>query len=128
MKNIFPVSLLSILIIILVAAVADSSDKQASPVQYEKQNIVGCSPGANDFSPHEVNGKYIPLLSGWGHHSYTITTKSDSAQIYFNQGLSFYYSFHFREALASFKESARFDSTCVMAYWGQALASGPYYN
>jgi len=128
MKNIFYVSLLSLLIIILVAAGADSSDKQASPVQYEKQNILGCSPGADDFSPNEVNGKYIPLLTGWGHHNYTITTKSDSAQIYFNQGLSFYYGFHFREALASFKESARFDSTCVMAYWGQALASGPYYN
>src|SRR5215831_16929846 len=128
MKNIFLLSPLSLIAIIVIAITFGSSKKQPTSVQYERQNILSCSPGADDFTPNEVNGKYIPLLSGWGHHSYTITTKSDSAQIYFNQALSFYYGYHFREALASFKEVARFDSTCVMAYWGQALASGPYYN
>ena len=39
-----------------------------------------------------------------------------------------YYSYHMKEALASFKEAARFDPNCAMAYWGQALAMGPYYN
>ena len=39
-----------------------------------------------------------------------------------------YYSYHMREAIASFKEAARFDSSCAMAYWGQALAMGPTYN
>jgi tetratricopeptide (TPR) repeat protein len=33
-----------------------------------------------------------------------------------------------KEAVASFKEAARFDSTCAMTYWGQALAMGPTYN
>lgn len=127
MKNIFLLSPL-LLIIMMIAAGVGSSNKRATPIQYEKQNILSCALGADNFTPNEVNGKYIPLLTGWGHHSYTITTNSDSAQIYFNQGLSFYYGYHFREALASFKEAARFDSTCVMAYWGQALASGPYYN
>ena len=74
------------------------------------------------------DGKFITLLPGWGNHSYTITTNSDSAQIYFNQGLTMYYSYHSREAIASFKEAARFDSSCAMAYWGEALAKGPPYN
>jgi hypothetical protein len=39
-----------------------------------------------------------------------------------------YYSYHSREALASFKEAARFDSNCAMIYWAQALAMGPSYN
>ena len=39
-----------------------------------------------------------------------------------------YYSYHMREALASFKEAARFDSTSAMVYWGQALAYGPNIN
>jgi hypothetical protein len=39
-----------------------------------------------------------------------------------------YYSYHFVEAIASFKEAAKFDSTCAVLYWGQALAMGPDYN
>jgi tetratricopeptide (TPR) repeat protein len=88
---------------------------------------IGCGPGTIDF-PADATGKFIRLLPGWGTHSYTISTSNDSAQIYFNQGLSMYYSYHMREAVASFKEAARFDSSCAMAYWGQALAMGPTYN
>jgi tetratricopeptide (TPR) repeat protein len=75
-----------------------------------------------------VDGKFISALPGWGAHQYKISTKSDSAQFYFNQGLSFYYGYHFTESLASFKESSRFDPSCAMSYWGQALSMGPYYN
>ena len=88
---------------------------------------VSCAPGA-DGEFLTSNGKFIPVMPGWGNHSYAITTNSDSAQFYFNQGLTFYYSYHAREAVASFKEAARFDSSCAMAYWGQALALGPTYN
>lgn len=88
---------------------------------------IGCAPGTEgDFVVS--NGKFIPVMPGWGNHAYAITTGSDSAQFYFNQGLTFYYSYHAREAVASFKEAARFDSSCAMAYWGQALALGPTYN
>jgi tetratricopeptide (TPR) repeat protein len=72
--------------------------------------------------------KMMIVLPGWGRHHYGISTKSDSAQFYFNQGLSMYYSYHWREANASFKEAARFDPKCAMAIWGQALARGPGYN
>ncbi|HEV7330273.1 MAG TPA: hypothetical protein VGN63_04475 [Flavisolibacter sp.] len=88
---------------------------------------ISCAPGA-DGEFVTSNGKFIPVMPGWGNHSYAITTGSDSAQFYFNQGLTFYYSYHAREAVASFKEAARFDSSCAMAYWGQALALGPTYN
>ncbi len=73
-------------------------------------------------------GRYLVALPGWGHHSYPVATESDSSQFFFDQGLSLYYGYHFKEAVASFKESARFDPDNAMAYWGQALAMGPYYN
>ncbi|MFT4017642.1 MAG: hypothetical protein QM668_11820 [Agriterribacter sp.] len=89
---------------------------------------ISCGPANYNVILPDENGKYITLLPGWGNHSYTITTNSDSAQVYFDQGLTMYYSYHPREAMASFKEAARFDSSCTMAYWGQALAKGPPYN
>jgi tetratricopeptide (TPR) repeat protein len=76
----------------------------------------------------DENGKYVAALPGWGDYTYKITTASDSAQFYFNQGLNMYYSYHMSESVASFREAARFDPGCAMAYWGQALAMGPYYN
>lgn len=76
----------------------------------------------------DASGKFMTALSGWGDLHYPVTTKVDSAQFYFNQGLSLYYSYHFPEAVASFKEASRFDPGCPMSYWGQALAMGPFYN
>jgi tetratricopeptide (TPR) repeat protein len=92
-----------------------------------KNDAMGCAPRVEgvDFI---TDGKFMIVLPGWGKHQYTISTKNDSAQLYFNQGLNMYYSYHFREANASFKESARFDPDCAMVYWGQALSRGPYYN
>lgn len=85
------------------------------------------SPASTDVRP-DGSGRYAPVFPGWGHYHYKISTTNDSAQFYFDQGLSLYYSYHLREALASFKEAARNDSNAVMAYWGEVLAMGPYYN
>lgn len=89
---------------------------------------ITCSPNTADDAVLSESGKYIDILPGWGNYSYTISTANDSAQLYFNQGLTLYYSYHAKEATASFKEAARFDNGSAMAYWGQALAMGPTYN
>lgn len=73
-------------------------------------------------------GDDIPLLPGWGNYSWKITTDSDSAQVYFNQGINMYYAFHIIEARASFDKATRFDPDCAMAWWGKALAFGPNIN
>jgi len=127
MKNVFFTSLLILFVLVLIAAKNNFYKHAAQPSAFEKHDIISCGFPSTDITADD-NGKFIPVLPGWGHYSYFITTTIDSTQIYFNQGLSFYYSYHFREALASFKEAARFDKNCAMAYWGQALAMGPYYN
>ena len=118
---------LILFLLVLIAAEKKFYGSTALPAPVENHDIISCGFTATDITADD-KGKFIPLLPGWGHYSYTITTVNDSTQIYFNQGLNFYYGYHFREALASFKEAARFDKNCAMAYWGQALAMGPYYN
>lgn len=73
-------------------------------------------------------GDDMPLLTGWGNYGWKITTTSDSAQVYFNQGINMYYAFHIIEARASFDKATRFDPNCAMAWWGKALAFGPNIN
>jgi hypothetical protein len=70
----------------------------------------------------------IPVITGAGIYKWKISTKNDSAQFYFNQGINMYYSFHIIEAMASFKKAARFDPNCAMLYWAQALGYGPNIN
>jgi tetratricopeptide (TPR) repeat protein len=94
------------------------------------ETAVSCAPpsaGAAGLRP-DATGRYAPVFPGWGHYHYKVSTTNDSAQFYFDQGLSLYYSYHLTEAAASFKEATRNDSNCVMAWWGEALAMGPYYN
>ena len=99
-----------------------------SIMELKKNNAISCGAYSQEYIDTTAQGKFIGPLPGWGHYSYPISTNSDSARYYFNQGLTMYYSYHMRESVASFKEAARFDPNCAMAYWGQALAMGPNYN
>jgi tetratricopeptide (TPR) repeat protein len=69
-----------------------------------------------------------PRFSGIGDHHYAITTTSPRAQQYFDQGLTWAYAFNHDEAIRSFKEVARLDPDCAMAWWGVALCNGPHIN
>jgi tetratricopeptide (TPR) repeat protein len=98
-----------------------------SAEEYKKKNIVRCSPDWNEIKQwiEEVD---IPPLPGSGNHQWKISTTSDSAQFYFNQGINTYYGFHIIEAMASFKKAAKFDPSSAMIQWAQALAYGPNIN
>jgi tetratricopeptide (TPR) repeat protein len=69
-----------------------------------------------------------PLYDNLGTLHHTITTESELAQKYFNQGLRLTYAFNHDEAIKSFKQGLKHDSTCAMCYWGIAHALGPNIN
>jgi tetratricopeptide (TPR) repeat protein len=69
-----------------------------------------------------------PLLDGLGAHHHAVSTTSPLAQRYFDQGLRLVYAFNHDEATRAFREAARLDPGCAMAWWGVALAAGPNYN
>jgi tetratricopeptide (TPR) repeat protein len=60
-----------------------------------------------------------PLMQGIGDASLKITTSSDAAQAYFNQGLRLLHDFWDFEAYRAFQEAARLDPHAAMAYWGE---------
>lgn len=92
-----------------------------------EKEVVECAPPDRTAPIFNSQRKFIPL-PGWGNHTYKVSTQSDSAQYYFDQGLNLFYSFHLGESQASFLEAQRHDSTCAMAYWGYAMSSGPIIN
>src|SRR5262245_36647647 len=69
-----------------------------------------------------------PLFDNLGSHHHSVATSSELAQKYFDQGLRLIYGFNHDEAERSFREAARIDPSCAMAWWGIAYALGPNYN
>ncbi len=59
-----------------------------------------------------------PLMEGVGQSTLAISTHSERAQLYFNQGLSLLHGFWYYEAMLAFAEAARLDSSSAMAHWG----------
>src|SRR6266849_8282506 len=74
------------------------------------------------------SGAIAPRLQNLGAHTFPVTTKSQRAQLFFNQGINLSYGFNHAEAGRAFGEAARLDPDCAMAYWGQALVLGPNIN
>jgi tetratricopeptide (TPR) repeat protein len=70
----------------------------------------------------------VPLYDNLGDHHYAVTTGTQQAQRYFDQGLRLYYAFNHQEAIRAFEEAARLDPKCAMCPWGIALALGPNIN
>src|SRR5215216_3110288 len=69
-----------------------------------------------------------PLYENLGTYHMAITTSSPVAQRYFDQGLRLTYGFNHDEAIKSYREGIREDSTCAMCWWGIAYALGPNIN
>lgn len=63
-----------------------------------------------------------------GTHHRPVSTSSLLAQRYFDQGLVWTFAFNHDEAIRSFREAARLDPDCAIAWWGVALCNGPHIN
>jgi hypothetical protein len=105
----------SILVLTAVTATA-----QTTTHKHYEQSEAATKPGPA--------GELAPRLQNLGTHTFKVTTKSKQAQLFVNQGLNLAYGFNHAEAGRAFREAARLDPNCAMAYWGQALVLGPNIN
>ena len=104
-------------VLVLVAATATA---QTTTHKHYEQSEAATKPGPA--------GELAPRLQNLGAHTFKVTTKSKQAQLFVNQGLNLAYGFNHAEAGRAFREAARLDPSCAMAYWGQALVLGPNIN
>ena len=68
------------------------------------------------------------IIPGGGTYSRPISTDSEQAQAFFDQGLRMAWSFYFPESIASYQEASRLDPDHPMPYFGLAHAAGPNPN
>lgn len=82
----------------------------------------------DSFDTAAASGAVAPRLQKVGKHTFPVSTKSEQAQLFMNQGLNLAYGFNHAEAGRAFAEATRLDPNLAMAHWGQALVLGPNIN
>jgi tetratricopeptide (TPR) repeat protein len=93
----------------------------ASAAQRPEADLCATVPGAQPLLPAK-------LLPGMGDTNMPVTTKSDEARKFFNQGISQMHSFWFVESERSFLQAAELDPDMAMAYWGIAVSAAADYR
>lgn len=68
------------------------------------------------------------LYSGMGDHGRVISTDSEEAQRYFDQGLQLTFGFNHDEAIRSFRHAVELDPDAPMPWWGVAYCHGININ
>ncbi|MET0659090.1 MAG: hypothetical protein ABW110_13145 [Steroidobacteraceae bacterium] len=109
--------------LLLAAALAFAMLSASAQVPVHKH--YADSEGHDKPSP---TGALAPRLQNVGKHTFAVTTQSEQAQRFMNQGLNLTYGFNHAEAGRAFAEAARLDPNLAMAHWGQALVLGPNIN
>ena len=97
-----------------------SVQPQMAAQQRPEADLCAVPPGAQPPLPAK-------LLPGMGDTNMPVTTSSEQARKFFNQGVSQMHSFWFMESERSFLQAATLDPDMAMAYWGISVsAAGDY--
>ena len=84
---------------------------------------------AQEISYPDDFAEPMPLLEEvLGEFHFPVSTDSELAQRYFDQGMQMMYAFAKPEAARSFREAQAADPECAMCYWGEAWSWGSYLN
>ena len=112
--------------------------RAVTPLLFVAASLTGAASGQTPNHPRYAlteeaqrpapDGSLAPRLQNLGTHTFPVTTRSPRAQQFIDQGVMLSYAFNHAEAGRAFREAARLDPDCAMAYWGQALVLGPNIN
>lgn len=97
------------------AAAADEAD--------ETQIDPGHSAHGEAFNEGPRQGAY--LIGGTGDVHFPCTCRSPEVQAFIDQGVGQLHGFWYYEAERSFRQAAKLDPDCAIAYWGMAMANVP---
>ncbi|AGA29652.1 peroxiredoxin family protein [Singulisphaera acidiphila] len=72
----------------------------------------------NDGPRHQAH-----MMDGMGKIHFPVTTAKPEVQAFIDQGVAQLHSFYYYESERSFRQAARLDPDCAMAYWGMAMSN-----
>src|SRR5579863_9440300 len=103
------------------AQLARGAEPDAAAAPATPQTAAGHSYHGESFNEGPRQRAY--LMGNTGLISFSATTASPEAQQFINQGVGQLHGFWYYEAERSFRQAAKLDPQCAIAYWGMALAN-----
>ena len=98
----------------------NSTGTTSNPSTFRRFDAISCAPFA--YVPEDYLKLKIEEKTGIGKIDFPISTTSKDAQLFFNQGMAFLWSFEYVQAARSLYTAASFDSVAPMIYWGLSQA------
>lgn len=122
-----PDRLRTVLAVVLAGLMLSSTTGRAEEAKPAEQKSADAKPAPG----HSVHGETFDdgprqaarKIPGCGKVRLAITAKTPEVQEWFDQGLGQIHGFWYYEAERSFRQAAKLDPDCAMAYWGMALAN-----
>ena len=129
MRTKISLGLLIVSLLILVHFINKNSEGSKTR-NYQKASFsfTKCTPTKFMLDAVDTTQQIAPLFNNLGNLHFSISTKNERAQAFFNQGVKLSYAFNHAEGHRSFMEAARLDPNSAMSFWGQAFALGPNIN
>jgi len=128
MKTKLSLSLIAIAILLLIFITTRKSEILLDTSPKVAMNFIKCTSTKFLLSDVDTTKQISPLFNNLGNLNFSISTKNDRVQAFFNQGLKLSYAFNHAEGHRSFLEASRLAPNIAMNYWGQAFALGPNIN
>ena len=100
---------------------AESSDEENVAEDEKGSPLAGHSYHGEVFNEGPRQAAY--LMGNIGNVTFPISTKNETVQKFFNQGVAQLHGFWYLEAERSFRQVAAIEPDCAMAYWGMAMAN-----
>jgi peroxiredoxin len=105
------------------SALGDEPDKPTEPASEANPAVpaAGHSVHGEPFNDGPRQSAY--LMPGMGKIHFPVTSKKPEVQAFIDQGVAQLHSFYYFESERSFRQAAKIDPTCAMAYWGMAMSN-----
>jgi tetratricopeptide (TPR) repeat protein len=116
-----PAALAAALFAAATAAAQTGTKTEVSPFAHGLHHVP--APSASRYDEAEP-----PLFGNLGTHHWPITTASEEAQRFFDQGLRLAYGFNHAEARRAFRRAQRLDPACAICFWAESWVLGPNIN
>ncbi len=133
-----PAFLIPLLALALLFTLAPAADAKIPTLRSRFSNIPCLAPlirAVDPNAPKSIEEAFLlpphqgaTILDDVGSASFPITTESEQAQAFFNQGIALLHAFWYSEADRSFRQALSLDAECPMIYWGLAMANERFPN
>ncbi len=129
MKTKISLGILVVSLLVLVHFITENPiDNKRNNYQRASLSFTKCIPAKFMLNAVDTTQQISPLFTNLGNLHFSISTKNERAQAFFDQGVKLSYAFNHAEGHRSFMEAARLDPNSAMSFWGQAFALGPNIN